>query len=322
METSVKQAKVNAVKIVAGQPMVLIDYPSLKQRLANLLMDAALSIPVSLQSIPLQTEAKAPVGTFISPVALQLAGRRSAMDVAQFLLSTVPATQGLKLWVEAPGWIYGQFCEEAKAVSAAPPLETDRSATLATWLQQLTQQNPHLQFPDPLLERTLLDDSLSDPHLFPVQYAHARCCSLLHLAQRERFIDLQPRAQELNAILTPTPWYTEQKQLRLQHPAEQTLIRQLLEFPGALQTPKQAWRSEQSFEVPLPWPLDRQRLVRYTQSWGEDFMRFYRDCRIFGEVSQQNLPLSQARLGLVLATQRVLAFLLQDLLRLVAPKEL
>jgi arginyl-tRNA synthetase len=320
METSVKQAKVNAVKIVAGQPIALIDYPSLKQRLANVLMDALLSIPADLPSIPLQTKAKAPVGTFVSSVALQLAGKRSAMDVARLILSAVPATQGLKLWVEAPGWIYGQFCGETRAASTDSSLEADRSATLTAWLQQLTQQN--LQLPDPVLEQILPDKSLSDSHLFPVQYAHARCCSLLHLAQRERLIDLQPHAQELNTILTLIPWCTEQKQLRLQHPAEQALIRQLLEFPGALQTPKLAWRSERSFGVPLPWPLERRQLIRYTQSWEKDFMQFYRDCRIFGEVSQQNLSLSQARLGLVSATQRVLAFLLQDLLHLIAPEEL
>ncbi|MEO0373231.1 MAG: DALR anticodon-binding domain-containing protein [Cyanobacteria bacterium P01_A01_bin.17] len=293
-------AKVRAGKRVVGQTMVSIAYPSMKQTLADLLMDAAISLPASLQSIPLKAEARA--GTFVSAVALQLASQPSAAEVAQALLAAVPVTQGLKLWVKAPAWIYGQFSADA----------------IATHLQQLTAQSPHLLFPN----QAALDASFSDPLLFPVQYAHARCCALLYLAQREGLIDLQSGEQGFPTTSTPISWCTVQGQLRLQHPAEQTLIRALLDFPGALQTPKQAWRSDQWPGVPLPWPLVHQRLARYTQRWGEDFLHFYRDCRIFGEVSQQNRALSQARLGLIAATQRVLAFLLQDLLHLMAPREL
>ncbi|PZD74245.1 Arginine--tRNA ligase [Acaryochloris thomasi RCC1774] len=293
-------AKVRAGKIVAGQTMVSIAYPSMKQTLADLFIDAAISLPASLQSIPLQAEARA--GTFVSAVALQLASQQSAAEVAQALLAAVPVTQGLKLWVKAPAWIYGQFSADA----------------IATHLQQLTAFPPRLPLPSP----AALDASFSDPLLFPVQYAHARCCSLLCLAQREGLIDLRAGEQRFPTISTPISWCTAQDQLRLQHPAEQTLIRSLLDFPGALQTPKQVWRSDQWPGVPLPWPLVHQRLVRYTQQWGEDFLHFYRDCRIFGEVSQQNRALSQARLGLIATTQRVLAFLLQDLLHLMAPEEL
>lgn len=281
--------------------MIWIDYPSLKQQLADRLFAAVLPVADSLSSIPLQTDSRSPLGTFVSPIALQLAGQPPA-ELAQDIVTAVPETQGLKLWVKPPGWIYGRFCEDA----------------IATHLQQLITESPRLSFPC----QAPLDDSLSDPLLFPAQYAHARCCSLLYLAQREGLIELQFCEQGFPTIANSIPGYIEQKQFRCPHPAEQTLIRHLLEFPGALQTPKRAWRNERRSGVPLPWPLDHQHLVRYTQQWGETFLTFYRDCRIFGEVSQQNLPLSQTRLGFAAITQKVLAFLLQDLLHLIAPKAL
>ncbi len=296
-----EQAEVSAGKIVAGPSMMRVHSPSLKQRLANLLMDAAQSI-ASIESIPLQIETRATMGTFVSPIALQLAGQQSSMKVAKTMLSAIPPTQGLKLWVKDPGWIYGQF-------------ETE---VITTWLQQLTVHNPRLQPPS----QTVLDDSFSDPLLFPVQYAHARCCSLLRLAQRERLIALHPQDQGFDVLSTPIPWCTEQHQLRLQHPTEQAIIQKLLEFPHGLQSPKQVWCSTDLSSVMLPWPIEHHQRVRYAQNWAEVFLQSYRECRIFGSVSQTNQPLSQARLGLVAATQRVLNFLLQDMLNLLAPREL
>lgn len=281
--------------MVAGQSMILISYPSLKQQLAELLFAAALSEDQSLSTLPLQTGSSP--GAFVSPLALKIAaGKDSPLVVAEQILTAIPPQpQMLKLWAEPSGWIYGQFTGDA----------------IATWLQQLIETRPHLQHS----KVVPLDNSLSDPHLFPVQYAHARCCSLLRLAQQERIIELQRGY----AISTPISWCTNQGQLYLQHPAEQTLLQNLLNFPGALQTSKRSWHTSDP-GVPLPWPLDADQLRRQTQQWGEQFLQFYRDCRIFGRTHPA--PLVQARLGLVSATQRVLAFLLQDLLHLVAPTEL
>ncbi len=288
-----------------SQSMIVIHYPSLKQQLADLLMDAigSRSDSLPLQSIPLQVDPQAPMGIFLSPIALQLSGQQPAGEWAQSLLTKIPKPQELRLWAKPSGWIYGQFSEVA----------------IATWLQQLTEQCPRLS-EQAVVE---LDSSLSDPDLFPVQYAHARCCSLLRLAQRERMIDLQTETlSSTYAIATPITWCTIDNNLCLQHPAEQRLIQKLLEFPGLLQTSKQVWRRESTSGVSLPGPLEHRQLVRKAQEWGEDFQEFYRDCRIFGEVRQQSIALSQTRLGLVSATQRVLSFLLQDLLHLIAPLEL
>ncbi|MGF1601867.1 MAG: DALR anticodon-binding domain-containing protein [Thermosynechococcaceae cyanobacterium] len=294
---------------------MLIRYPSLQQRFANALIEAvAMSSycpqttvenaerDLSRLSIPLQLDVRFPLGTFTSPIALQLAMKlQSPLDVATDLVALVPPSADLKLWVKPPGWIYGQFLEGA----------------IASFLQQLTEQSPQLQAPT----QVVLDKSLSDRQLFLVQYAHARCCALLRLGQREGLIELETNRQEPSfTVTTPIPWTTKQGHLRLQHPAERSLIQNLLVFPNRLGPSTPRWCPQSM--VSILWPVPTKTLLRDSQAWAESFLQFYQDCRILGDVSRATPALSQARLGLVLATQRVLAFLLQDLLHVVAPVEL
>ncbi|MGB7415203.1 MAG: DALR anticodon-binding domain-containing protein [Thermosynechococcaceae cyanobacterium] len=295
--------------------MMLIRYPSLQQRFAHLLIDAvAISShcsrtpvgnaerEVSQPSVPIQLDLRSPLGTFTSPIALQLAMKsRSSMEIATDLVALVPPSADLKLWVKPPGWIYGQFSEDA----------------IASILQKLIEQSPQLQAP----VSVDLDKSLSDRQLFLVQYAHARCCALLRLGQREALIDFEAHLQKPAYTLTTSiPWTTEQGTLQLQHPAARSLLQNLLAFPNRLGPSTQTGCPEGM--VPLLWPVPKKIVLRDSQAWAASFLQFYRDCRILGEVSQSTPKLSQARLGLVSATQRVLAFLLQDLLHVVAPVEL
>ncbi|XZN96275.1 MAG: DALR anticodon-binding domain-containing protein [Microcoleus sp.] len=70
---------------------------------------------------------------------------------------------------------------------------------------------------------------------------------------------------------------------------------------------------------------NQERAIDYfklANSLSTAFQTFYSQCRIWGEVKRENLKLAQARLGLVLATQSLLRFILEELLNAVAPLEL
>ncbi len=108
--------------------------------------------------------------------------------------------------------------------------------------------------------------------VYYVQYAHARASSILRNAADG---GLQPDAARAAE--------------RLEHPAEQALIRHLLDFPDAIAT---AAERRETHEVP-----------RYAYELASTFSAFYRDCKVLTDDAE----LSAARLALVGATRSVLA---------------
>jgi hypothetical protein len=179
---------------------------------------------------------------------------------------------------------------------------------LATWLQHSTHAFHH-DAPQPWGE------CVSPDKFFPVQYAHARCCSLLRLAHTQGLIKL--RDLDFNTVSWqlvephPIPWLkddqgadTGQLLLRLVHPAEQRLIAQILDVQDVMN--------------------DQAQLsgVKLATALSIVFERFYSSCRIWGEVKSQTPKLAQARLGLVVLTQALLRSLLQDYLGVPVPVEL
>ena len=119
--------------------------------------------------------------------------------------------------------------------------------------------------------------------VYYVQYAHARASSILRNAADAGVATDTARTGEL-----------------LRHPAEQALVRHLLDFPDALAT---AADRRETHEVP-----------RYAYELASAFSAFYRDCKVLTE----DEALSGARLALVDATRGVLANAL-DLLGISAP---
>ena len=119
--------------------------------------------------------------------------------------------------------------------------------------------------------------------VYYVQYAHARASSILRNAADAGVATDAGRTGEL-----------------LRHPAEQALVRHLLDFPDALAT---AAERRETHEVP-----------RYAYELASAFSAFYRDCKVLTE----DEALSGARLALVDATRGVLANAL-DLLGISAP---
>jgi arginyl-tRNA synthetase len=115
----------------------------------------------------------------------------------------------------------------------------------------------------------------SENPVYYVQYAHARCASILRNADAS---GVEPDAATASD--------------HLRHPAEQALINHLLLLPDVVA--ESAARRE-THELP-----------RYLLEVAQLFSQFYRDCRVLSEDAAE-LQLSQARLALTDATRRVIA---------------
>ena len=111
--------------------------------------------------------------------------------------------------------------------------------------------------------------------VYYVQYAHARCCSILRNA-RERSVEAS----------------TADAAALLRHPAEQALIRELLRLPEVL---SDAAARRETHEVP-----------KYCLEVAGLFSQFYRDCRVLTD-DPEEARFSGARLALVDAVRLVLA---------------
>ena len=253
---------------------------------------------LKLHEIPLN-QAKDSLGVvYISAIALKLA----------------------KIWQQPPQTIIAQLVENLQAlgsgdfvIEVAPSGMIQFELTdvaLAVWLQRLAQTAL------PLPESRILS-AVSVDRLFPIQYSHARCCSLLRMAHRDRLIAIvnpdPPATPQIWSLTAPNPipWLDDNKKLRLVHPAEYNLISQLLAALDSL-----AFVIEQYNDAK---PID---YFKIAHNLSAAFQTFYSQCRIWGEVKRQTPKLAQARLGLVLATQSFLRFILEELLNAVAPLEL
>jgi arginyl-tRNA synthetase len=300
----------------------LIQYPSLVQEFVDRLATGIASLGLSANypiAVPVQPIQAASDRVYASAVALQLASKSDhpAVELAQQIVNATG--NPVQVCVQDSGWIH---CSSS-------------DGEIAGWLQKVNQIPPRrLAFP---VESQGLPGNepsgvrLSEQIIFKLQYAHARCCSLSRLADRDRLLQLiEPNpasSPRLWRIPTAIPWLTSGGQLRLVHPQEQLLIQQLLEFPGSL-TGRDRYSLGQSSLgqaipiTPVPWPPAAKTIERQMQLLCDRFEGFYRHCRIWGEVKQAQPELAIARLGLVVATHAVLKFCLQDLLNLDSPLEL
>lgn len=203
-----------------------------------------------------------------------------AVNLQEFTVQVVP-----------PGWLHLEVTEP----------------TIAAWLQRLVS-SPQLQNTSKGKHQFTLNDT---SRLFVVQYAHARCCSLLQMAHREELITLEALGTSCAVFFAvapdPIPWLNYD-QIRCCHPVERALIAQLVRTLDNLYCP---YNSRQ----PINWE-------KAALSLSQAFQSFYSCCRIWGEVKIQTLELAQVRLGLIMATQVVLRLLLQDKLGVSAPLEL
>lgn len=205
-------------------------------------------------------------------------------------------------------------CEQDFATSVVPPGSLQLKLTelkLASWLQQL----PFLQLSLthlPVLESNYYKHNLD---LFAIQYAHARCHSLLRLAHKEGLITLETiSVQKIKSLFPnlniapsedsiliinhpqPIPWLDCSQNLCFSDRAEYMLIIQLVKAIDNLCASKQ---------------VNLNYWAKTALNVSQAFEEFYSCCRIFDKTNIQLRDLAQARLGLILATSVVLKLLLQ-----------
>ena len=184
--------------------------------------------------------------------------------------------------------------------------------SIANWLSYLI--SIPLQSKKPKFQVNVDHKSAETINLLPIQYTHARCCSLLRMGERDHLITLAPTTPENYSqfclILTPDPipWQKSNGKLQFLHHAEYELI---AEIASTLDYIYCVSRTKKS----INWE-------KIANSLNTAFQTFYCQCRIWGKVKVETPRLAKARLGLVLATQSLLKFLLEKRLGTKAPLEL
>ncbi|MGD2183092.1 hypothetical protein [Lusitaniella coriacea] len=226
-------------------------------------------------------------------IALGLARhyRLSAMEIACQLRDAIAAQSvefQFAVRVEASGWMEFHL----------------RDRAIALWLEQLFAQHQTEQFDSGEKQEI-------SANLFPIQYAHSRCCSLLRLANREGAI-LLDRPQEYSPPwiwLDPIsiPWLKGEDTLRFEQAVEWQPISRFLAIADAI--------ASETKTSPTQW-------LKLATDLSNAILEFERSCRIFGDVRRKNPELAQVRLGLVAIAQFLLGWLLQQKLGIAAPVEL
>jgi hypothetical protein len=283
---------------------MVIDSPSLVQWCADVIATAiadlgwSCGMSISLPGFKMDRQR---VGILASPLPRWLATHHKAPleTIGTLLIQHIQQRNypvAPKIWLHDNGWLYLQFSDVA----------------LAHWLQQGLTLPPTVENGDRTLERGVVDGISANSDVFSLQYAHARCCSLLRLAAETLEISI---AREISI-----PWLNAAPQLHFVYPSEMALTRLILQFPHGLGLQKQILgfpgcpfpgvRSE------IPESVSAQQL----QTISETFLQFYQACRLWGTVSPPELRL--ARWGLVQLTQSILQFSLQQWLNHAAPQHL
>jgi DALR anticodon binding domain len=297
-----------------------IQYPSLVQWLADQLARADLENMAIAQAdilpLPLFSQSEHQFGTFASPLPLQWSKRGENSDaqaignaIIQALTSQTPNLEFFpKLSMHPNGWLYASFGAE----------------DLAKWLQTLIGATPELRLPAQAEKSSQeIDSKIScEPVLFNLQYSHARCCSLLRLARQEKFLRLDDTGNPYDSL----GWQTPTGELLLQTKSEQALLRILMQFPQSLSPQKMIYGCRFSglpgAQTRLEWSLPQKHLYKQAILWSQLFGDFYGECRLFGDIQQTSPALAHARFALVAIVKKVLAFVLEDMLRTKAPTQL
>lgn len=229
--------------------------------------------------------------SYISGVALHLSKSHNSQpfSIASSIASHLSADWGeyLLIQVVSPGLI----CIEVS------------DFVLAAWLQRFIdiRARERVDFAPLALKASSEKAVMSglDDFVFSIQYVHARCCSMLRLAQHEKLIDLNQFSSEPIQL-------DSYGRLYLNHKAERRLISSLVKIVDEL---------EPVIPGPLKWKEAALNLVKAFES-------FWSACRICGDLKTTKPELVMSRIGLVMTTQSVLKFVLEEKLGIPACLEL
>lgn len=278
---------------------------------------------ISLQKIPLNRIKDRGRIQYGSAIALKLAQGKPdiAIEIAETIQSALMASITKehqsemeipplnKIWQQfsvetcASGWLYLQLSTHG----------------LGEWLQLLNtyvfnRKNHVALQANAKSYRDYLSDSTT---VFTIQYTHARCCSLLRLAESDGLVQLSPLLAQIPEnrrwIEQPSSlsWFNAKHQFYLNTVTEALLIDELVNTLDQLSRLSD-WAGDRQLEP----------ILHLADILSQRFQAFYASCQIWGEVKAMTPELSQARLGLVRATQTLLCLLLEDVLGLDAPAAL
>ncbi len=245
---------------------------------------------------------------YTSSVSLRLSKsqNRKAMELASAIASDISGIceDVFSIQIVPPGWIHFELTH----------------STLENWLQSLVVGSSGKAGEQGNREKRAggdeetIDAQCPMPNsLFSVQYAHARCCSLVLLAHREGLIKLTEPVPNISPafwsviVPNPMPWLNRDGTLRLNHPDERRLIGELIQVVDNIECP--------DVSGSVKWE-------KVALNLSQAFEKFWSNCRIWGEVKITSPELAQARIGLLMATQSVLRFVLEENLGVFAPLEL
>lgn len=278
-------------------------YPHLAQHFVNGLAIAVQQFHLQDQPTPIPVESTKHAGLYRSAVALTL-GQDYPAKVAQELGAIAQSYLSEQCQLE---------CEVTTDISGWITLQTSL-ATQWACLTQIANVAPIFVQPPQHSGQPAIAPEL----VFELQYAHARCCSLLKLAQPMELDKHKLSAQWLNAYASAYPAAFE--------PA---LWAGLLTFPTHLLDSKrlfptlppayQATCAMQTTTV-VPFPITHKRLHDLGQTWGQLFQKFYSDSRLFGLSLPADLDLLTLRFTLFQALKNVLDFTLTKIYHRPAPE--
>ena len=158
---------------------------------------------------------------------------------------------------------------------------------------------------------------IGDYNVFPVQYVHDRCCSLLRLGAREGLIKLKNGGDfsgDTWQIANPNPfkYYCDENIRYFYESAELNLLRKISAMIDFISDRDQAaalrdsnYRNTKT-QVQTRAFLTTRFAPQLALNLSDACLKFIAACRIFGSIAQEQRDLAIARLGLIAIVQNCL----------------